>query len=689
MTDHSLALAEDPDARLYAGLGVSDPSLGRIIHLALSRMLGKARGERAFTRNVAYSVAAVGRLPFRRVDGAVDPAVAPELPAFGWSLGSDVMLRVGLTASDLDRLWASAEAADGVHAVLPLEIVEAFFPAELWAVFAHVVEWGPADAAQRLERVVRQEAQRATTRSTAARPAGSTMSRGTVTQVIAGSRRFLNALQQLAHAGLPSEHLVGWLAPLPRALTADEVGADEATTDRSAPSLILVRRYLRRIDAEIRHFQLTAAGRKRVSKRLRNRLLVGLLAGLGLRIGAASRLLAEDYDPTHRFPGGQIGPALRVYPGKNLSRSKGRWKALAPELAAWLEEYLAHFGITSGPIFPRVRARDGRSMTPSALAAPLRGDRSGNREPRPLIPREDDPTRGYSPHSLRHLAEQLSYSAGVDYLVDHADAARRITPQVFADALLDHVMTADRLGYKDIASEEGRERWTFPAALGLWEYVWGDRGARKAPDSEAITAAQDRLDELAAERSAVEDRIVELRDRRRQAEADGQVPGAQLEDLVRLMLAIASLSGAIEDEHTELERIQARTAVAQLQLADARTRVVAVPDELEDDDFDCGVEETTVAGEVEELQPVRDWLTPAEAAHAFAVSLPTIRRWFRGELPHPEGDPRNPWQPSEKGEVIERHSTRKQRLVVSRLDRSRIAPEVMRSIKEMLLRLPT
>jgi hypothetical protein len=38
--------------------------------------------------------------------------------------------------------------------------------------------------------------------------------------------------------------------------------------------------------------------------------------------------------------------------------------------------------------------------------------------------------------------------------------------------------------------------------------------------------------------------------------------------------------------------------------------------------------------------------------------------------------------------VIETHSTRKRRLFVSRLDRSRIAPKVMRAINQMLLRPP-
>ena len=43
--------------------------------------------------------------------------------------------------------------------------------------------------------------------------------------------------------------------------------------------------------------------------------------------------------------------------------------------------------------------------------------------------------------------------------------------------------------------------------------------------------------------------------------------------------------------------------------------------------------------------PVRDWVTIGELANVLGVSYPTAARWARGEhLPHPDGDPRNPWQ---------------------------------------------
>ena len=44
--------------------------------------------------------------------------------------------------------------------------------------------------------------------------------------------------------------------------------------------------------------------------------------------------------------------------------------------------------------------------------------------------------------------------------------------------------------YKDIKNERSREYWSREAALGAWEFLWGERGARKAPDLDGIARAQ-------------------------------------------------------------------------------------------------------------------------------------------------------------------------------------------------------
>ena len=83
---------------------------------------------------------------------------------------------------------------------------------------------------------------------------------------------------------------------------------------------------------------------------------------------------------------------------------------------------------------------------------------------------------------------------------------------------------------------------------------------------------------------------------------------------------------------------------------------------------------------------VRDHLSLAEAAWAFGISKPQMRRWFRGtSLPS-----RNrPWDPpagaGDPPEPILRFRDRKQWLLVDRLDASRIHPHVAREIEYALM----
>lgn len=144
----------------------------------------------------------------------------------------------------------------------------------------------------------------------------------------------------------------------------------------------------------------------------------------------------------------------------------------------------------------------------------------------------------------------------------------------------------------------------------------------------------------------------------------------------------------LEERHEEVARIQRARYDAELELAEARLALVAVSDDKPMPQLEACVapEASRQEGDPE---PVRDFLTVAEAAAAFGVSTTTMRRWLRGALPHDEGDPRNPWEPSATARVVERLSDRKQRLIVSQLDRTRIAPEVMRTIKQMVLHPPS
>ena len=164
----ALHLTPDPDDELYRALGVDDMQIARMLHTGFSRLLGEASGQRAFTRDVVVALAGIGRLTFRRPSGEIVPALAPDIPAGGWSRGDHVMARLGLSPADLDALWLREEAHNGVHAQLDLHIVQSFFPAPVWPIAASLVRFGPGEASQRLERFARLEALRSRLRMTVA-----------------------------------------------------------------------------------------------------------------------------------------------------------------------------------------------------------------------------------------------------------------------------------------------------------------------------------------------------------------------------------------------------------------------------------------------------------------------------------------------------------------------------------------
>ena len=688
MSAHAhLVAAPDPNADAYRKLGIDDADRGRLLHAFLSQLVGDRRGTRSETRNMLIALAAMTRDSYRHRDGSVEEAAVPEAPTAGFRNGGTVLSKLGLTPDELDRIWLTAKTNDGVHAVLPLDIVIAFFPSWAWRAADAMIGWGPGLTTEKLERFAQREALRPVNPSRA-RPEGGTVSRSTIDKLLSNAKGLMRTLVELRNRQYPAAELGVWVA-VPHLSTAKDLGAVAANTDRSAPPLMLVRRALRAVHEDIEARRKTAEGRERLNRRLRLRLLIALLVVTGARILALSRVRVRDYERLHHFRDGTIGPAVRLYPGKRLSYAEPRWKALPQELAEWTEETIDYFRLgLDDSIWPSDK-RPGEGMSRHALAQLLSGmvASPGRHGIRPALPRDDNPEIGYSPHAVRHLAEQLAFSVGHDYLEENPRQRTQITPQVTADALLDHAMKDDKLGYKDLNSIDGREQYARIAALGIWEYVRGDRGARRAPDRERIERAIAHRDEVRAEQTAVEARILVQREQRKAIETRANSTAAlPVEALMRAVLGLSSISSALDDEYQEAADIQRRLTVSEQELRNAQTELVPIPDDAPDPEAIRAVLDEPNADDEDE--PVRDWLLSKEAAVAFGVSDPTMRRWFRGELPHPEGDARNPWQPSEVDQVIETHSKRKRRLIVSRLNRSRIAPEVMRVINELLRHWP-
>ena len=291
---------------------------------------------------------------------------------------------------------------------------------------------------------------------------------------------------------------------------------------------------------------------------------------------------------------------------------------------------------------------------------------------------------GYSPHTFRHLAEQLAKRFGHEWLNEHPEQVGRISDRVFADALLDHAWGAsDVYGYSDL--ERDREYFAGLAAGGVWELVREERGARTAPDWDRILRAQHRVDEAEAVVDEFGRRVEALKAERAKLMDDTSDPdpdGLDLELLVRGMYrdqrAMARINATLDQAVEELAAARDDQRDARDELVPAHMIRVAVPDTITDTEYEAllGRPPSVVdqPPREEQHEPMRDWITCTEAAQAWDISEPQMRQWFKGR-----GRP--PWNAAE---VVLEISPRKRRLLIDRLDRAVIPPSVMHRINMLL-----
>ena len=623
--------ADDPDRRR---------DLDQFVHVVLSRAVGEMRGKRSGVWPMSAAVAGIARQSYRR-GTSKHAAACPDLIG-PFSSGPGGLKAQKLVPAMLDAKWKRAKFDNGVYATLPRDLVESFFRPKLWPAVAQMVVWGPTECTERLTRFLSAEAEREVP-TTRARPAGGNkLAAGTIDVLATGGFTLMRLICEMNSLGynkelrVPLEALAQWQkGEMPRRPDSSTVDAMPADTDRSAPPLLLVRRSMRTLDRSVQDRMRTKVLREQASYRARRRrVLVAIVSTTGARIGSVLELNRKHYDRRHVFPDGSIGPALHMVVDKRSGKSRiRRWKAIADVIADWIEDYLDYLGILDTPeasFWPAQKSGDPRL---ACSIDGLQGLLVGQLGVQPTFPKPGDPRNGYSPHSLRHLAEQLACASGHDYLEQHPDLKGKLVPQVFADALLDHSMGGDRYGYKDLKSEPGREQWGRLASLGVWDYIWGDRGARKAPDMDRIRALTDRLDEISAAMTDLHLRITHLREQRRtlrETAASGDMP---LEKVLALWLQVENISDQLDDEHTEESRLIREQAKTEAGLHKAHETLIAVSDEMSDEDYAAVVSGIPVEpeddGHDDPAVELRNSLTAVEAAKAWSVSTATMRRWFR------------------------------------------------------------
>jgi len=149
------ALRELPDLARVRAHGIETLSLdeARIVLVALSlfiaRGTSKTRGKVAV---MASMLVAACRVEMIR-DGQFEAAAVPDLPTTGWPQGASAFAQLGIDRERLEGYWVEARnRAD--DACLPVEWVLAFAPAQLWPAVVALLEWGPLEAAMRVEEAV-------------------------------------------------------------------------------------------------------------------------------------------------------------------------------------------------------------------------------------------------------------------------------------------------------------------------------------------------------------------------------------------------------------------------------------------------------------------------------------------------------------------------------------------------------
>lgn len=276
-----------PIGSATTGLAMSDTThpaqLEVAVHLALSRLIGTQSGHRTMVRPLSEIVLAIEGAPR------------------GWRNGRTVMQQLEMSPAELDNRWVVARANGNL---LPRRLVEAFFPADEWQHFAAFVAMGPGAATAKIESILSCWARGFNTDGSPRRRA---LAAGTVQMYITAFYRFMRDLcevRKLAAVGqvdLDPAVLAGWeLDQLPKNLTAQQLGARAADSDRRAPSLRSVRLALRALDRDIQNRRKTKHGRRYMSRLMRNRALLATFVTLGPRLGATAALRQSEATPRAR-----------------------------------------------------------------------------------------------------------------------------------------------------------------------------------------------------------------------------------------------------------------------------------------------------------------------------------------------------------------------------------------------------
>jgi hypothetical protein len=587
--------------------------------------------------------------------------------------------RLGLSFAQLQACWQERLDADGVNAMLDVEVLTAFFVPAFWPVVAAFISDGPGVATERMERLLREEAGRPI-KPTRSRPEGGVISKGQLSNYEKAGTRLMAKLIDLHHRGHASTSaLAAWTAK-PKMQTPD---AEDGVTDTTAPPLRVLRLAWARLNADIEQWMrvplpeeldavpsLGARQRQHLFERLRKRVLFTLLFCLGARIDAIERLKVGDFQRRRRLPDGSVGPVIALRPRKTHGKDDVRHKPLPPLAALVIETWLAFLEVKLGrpqgpesPLLIPACTRSNEPWTDAAMRQCIGGGVAGQpgkkRYQAALLPKENE-RHGYSPHTVRGAVTQgVRSKEAAAFLTEHGLKDDAVFQVLIAEVLTDRKdLGFDSLGYGGAKKRTDRERLSGYGAHIMWELVTTARGARRVLDAEDFRSALHK-------RAALEGELAKVRREMAELYASSESGGEQV--MLTTLLHSQHLGARKDQLDDELRAVER-------DLNDLRhnpKRKVTVPDDVEElPVIDLDAIEREVLGGIaahrrHALRSVRDpaWVTPKELAFVLDVGEATARRWVDGKLP--TAAHKRPWRSPEESPVDNTLGVKRRRIAVT------------------------
>lgn len=611
------AQPEAPTPTAAAGL---TPEQDLALHLLCTRLLGERTG-----RSDLYQLARGTVAQFRP---------PPPLPQ-----ARRVMRRLRLAPEELDRRWAIAEATTGL---LDRSLINEFLPEDaVWADLWRLVEEGPSRWGHRVARLMKLWANGAEIDgSSRVRLKAATLNTYIVTQL-----RLVERILELRNwaenegVDLPADFDQWSKVDIPSLKWGDDYGGAPSNVSTKAPTLLHTRRALKGLDARV-----SARTRRNVGHRVvRWRALLGGFTSTGGRSDTLAWMLGEDYIPAHQFPDGTCGPAYRF---RRLKGKPGveRIQGVPDIVGTWTEMHIDYNAVQPWESLWAERERDMLSASPGAL--------SGTIDTIMALYADPGDEDAYTSHDIRRVVERCARRYGDRMLGSGLDIDDEVMGvvgfvpdgQTLADILVDHRPAKIDATYKDLLNPVAVEHWSRVAALGVWEYVWGELGARRVPDLDAMARAHERLRDAEADRTVVKNALGTVKRRRTELRAERTRVLASGLDERSIRTRLNDLFDELETLSEAADELADKASAAGEAVAQARqvaTDAVAATVPINDFASDREVHEIrTAAASYTELAatdapriepPLRRSFTSSEFAWATGVSRAQMRRYFRGE----------------------------------------------------------